>query len=115
MRTVLIVDDHDSFRAWARRVLSDEGFDVIGEAPNGASAISLARDLRPDIVLLDMVLPDMTGVDVAAEVGTSTGATIVLTSSRDLADFGIELRSPVAGFLPKAELSGLALERLVGR
>lgn len=111
MRTLLIVDDHDSFRAWARRVLSDDGFRVVGEAVDGASAIAAVDDLRPEVVLLDVVLPDMSGVEVAWAL--RRGTTVVLTSSRDFADLGVELDSSVAGFLPKHAVSGAALEQLV--
>lgn len=112
MRTLLIVDDHHPFRAWACRALRDEGFDVIGEAADGVSAIAAVERLRPDVTLLDLVLPDMTGFDVAAAVQERT--TVVLTSSRDLSDFAQRPGDAVAGFLPKAEVSGPALERLVG-
>ena len=64
--TVLIVDDHPSFRASARVLLEAEGFDVIGEAADGTSGIAEARRLRPDLVLLDVQLPDIDGFDVAA-------------------------------------------------
>ena len=111
MRTVLIVDDHDSFRAWARRALSDDGFVVVGEAADGAAAIAAVDLLSPDVMLLDIVLPDMTGFDVAARVGART--VVVLTSSRDLADFGAGAAESAAGFLPKFEVSGAALEEVV--
>lgn len=111
MTTLLIVDDHASFRTWARRMLSDDGFDVVGEAADGASAVAAVTRLRPDVTLLDILLPDMTGFEVAAAVQELT--TVVLTSSRDLADFGVDARTPGAGFVAKAELSGAALDRVV--
>jgi DNA-binding NarL/FixJ family response regulator len=114
-RRVLIVDDHLSFRATARAVLEAEGFEVVGEAGDGAEAMSCAARLRPDVVLLDVQLPDMDGFEIAAQL-TSNGSApaIVLTSSRDAAEFGglIE-RSPVRGFVPKAELSGRRLAALL--
>ena len=58
--TVLIVDDHPSFRASARAILEADGFTIVGEAEDGASALALLRRLRPDVVLLDVQLPDMT-------------------------------------------------------
>ena len=67
-RTVLIVDDHPSFRATARAVLEAEGFDVVGEARDGAEPVELAAALHPDVVLLDVQLPDSTGFEVAAEL-----------------------------------------------
>ena len=66
MHTVLVVDDHPSFRASARAVLESEGFDVVGEAADGASALAAVAELEPEVVLLDVQLPDMTGFDVCA-------------------------------------------------
>jgi DNA-binding NarL/FixJ family response regulator len=116
-RTVLIVDDHPSFRASARMLLEAEGFDVVGEAEDGLSALSAVQALRPDIVLLDVQLPDIDGIEVAARLtanGSEGGPAIVLTSSRDLADLGpVRDRCDVRGFIPKGELSGAALEALL--
>jgi DNA-binding NarL/FixJ family response regulator len=114
-RTVLIVDDHPSFRASARMLLESEGFEVIGEAEDGASALRAVEELHPDVVLLDVQLPDIDGIEVAARLSENgSGLAIVLTSSRDLADLGlVRERSPVRGFIPKAELSGAALEELL--
>ncbi len=111
MRTVLIVDDHAGFRGWARTVLQAEGFGVVGEAADGAAAIQAVRALRPDVVLLDIQLPDMNGFQVAERLrGAGAGGTVVLISSRDAADYGTRIAtSPAAGFLPKADLSGAAL------
>jgi DNA-binding NarL/FixJ family response regulator len=113
--TVLIVDDHPSFRASARRILEADGYDVIGEAADGASALAAERDLRPDLVLLDVQLPDLDGFDVAARLtGHDDAPAVVLTSSRDSADFGpLVARSGARGFVPKAELSGEAIAALV--
>src|SRR5919199_783600 len=66
MRTVLVVDDHPTFRATARALLEAEGFDVIGEAEDGASALAEIDRLQPEIVLLDVQLPDIDGFEVAA-------------------------------------------------
>ncbi len=111
MPTVLIVDDHPGFRGWARTVLQAEGFGVVGEAADGAAAIQAVRALRPDVVLLDVQLPDMNGFEVAERLrGDGAGGAVVLISSRDAADYGTRVSSsPVAGFLAKADLSGAAL------
>jgi CheY-like chemotaxis protein len=114
--SVLIVDDHTSFRLTARLLLESEGYTVVGEAEDGVSAIRAARDLGPDLVLLDVQLPDIDGFDVASRLMDGEDAPmIVLTSSRDGADFGplIE-RSGARGFIPKAELSGERLRALTG-
>jgi DNA-binding NarL/FixJ family response regulator len=111
--TVLIVDDHPAFRASARTMLELDGFEVAGEAVDGASAIDLARKLDPELVLLDVALPDMSGFDVAERLA-ATEAKIVLTSSRESSDLGKRVRrSSVLGFIPKDRLSGDALRRLL--
>ena len=114
-RTVLIVDDHPSFRASARHVLEDGGFAVIGEAPDGASGLAAASALRPAVVLLDVQLPDMDGFDVASSLTSQEGGpAVVLTSSRDPSEFdGMVARSGAQGFVAKDELSGPALEALL--
>lgn len=113
---VLIVDDHPSFRANARELLEAEGFDVIGEAEDGASALAAIHALRPDVVLLDVQLPDMNGFEVASKM-TSNGSrsAIVLVSSRDGSDFDpLVHESGARGFIPKGELSGARLAALIG-
>ncbi len=113
---VLIVDDHPSFRQTARALLEAEGFEVVGEAPDGASAIEQARRLRPDVMLLDVQLPDMDGFAVAEVLcGNGWSPAVVLTSSRDLSDFGSVVQTCGArGFVPKGDLSGEALTALLG-
>jgi len=112
--SVLIVDDHPSFRASARAVLEADGFTIVGEAADGASALALMRQLRPDVVLLDVQLPDMTGFDVCVECGDLETTAVVLVSSRDATDYGSLIESSGArGFVPKAELSGAAITSLL--
>jgi CheY-like chemotaxis protein len=114
--TVLIVDDHATFRLTARLLLESEGFTIVGEAEDGMTALRKARELDPELILLDVNLPDTDGFDVAARLtGSEDAPMIVLTSSRDGADFGplIE-RSGARGFIPKAELSGERLRALTG-
>ena len=114
-RTVLIVDDHPSFRASARMLLEAEGFEVVGEAPDGRTAIQAVDELRPQMVLLDVQLPDIDGFEVAARISANGSApAVVLTSSRDVDDLGpLGERTNVRGFIPKSELSGAALEALL--
>jgi len=113
--SVLIVDDHPSFRASARRMLEASGYSVVGEAADGAAAIAAARELAPQLVLLDVQLPDIDGFEVAARLKALDGAPdVILTSSRDGADFGTAIaESPARGFIAKAELSGASLAELV--
>jgi DNA-binding NarL/FixJ family response regulator len=113
---VLIVDDHGPFRAIARRVLARAGYDVVGEAADGASAVTAVRTLRPDAVLLDVGLPDADGASLAAALrGGDNRPMVVLTSSRDRRDLEPVLRRSAAqGFLHKEELTPAALARLLG-
>jgi DNA-binding NarL/FixJ family response regulator len=116
VETVLIVDDHAGFRLLARRMLSAAGYEVVGEAGDGASALESARRLRPGIVLLDVQLPDLDGFEVARRLARAgLGASTVLVSTRDAGAYRRRLSdSPVLGFIPKSELSGPALAKLVG-
>ena len=115
MRTILIVDDHPSFRACARQVLEAEGFEVVGEAENGVRALRIAEELHPDVVLLDVNLPDLDGFQVAARLTASgNGPAVVLTSSRDGGDYGkLVGECGARGFVPKDELSGDRVTSLV--
>jgi DNA-binding NarL/FixJ family response regulator len=114
-KTVLIVDDHPTFRATARMLLEAEGYDVIGEAPDGVTGISQAGSLHPDLVLLDVNLPDIDGFDVAARItGAADAPAVVMTSSRDPSDFGpLVRRSGARGFIAKGDLSGDAIADLL--
>jgi DNA-binding NarL/FixJ family response regulator len=109
--TVLIVDDHPSFRASARTLLEAEGFEIVGEAQDGAGAVRAAKELHPDLVLLDVQLPDLDGFEVADRLRKlEDPPEVVLTSSRDGADYGRCIDDCGAhGFVPKAELSGAAI------
>jgi DNA-binding NarL/FixJ family response regulator len=112
---VLIVDDHPTFRSFARDLLESEGFDVVGESDDGASALENATSLRPDLVLLDVQLPDLNGFDVARRLrADGVPSVIVLVSSRGASDYGDQIEaSGAAGFIPKAELSGEAVRALL--
>jgi DNA-binding NarL/FixJ family response regulator len=114
-QTVLIVDDHAGFRASARRLLECEGFEVVGEAGDAEAAVAETGRLRPDIVLLDVQLPGIDGIQASGQIAALNGGTaIVLVSSRDRADLaGLDDDSPARGFIPKSELSGAAIRKLV--
>lgn len=113
---LLIVDDSASFRAFARRLLALDGFDVVGEAADGASGLRAVRDLRPDVVVLDVQLPDADGFSVAeALAATAGGPAVVLVSSRSRDDYGTQVAlSSTRGFIAKADLDGIALRRVLG-
>jgi len=108
-RRVLIVDDHAGFRASARRLLECEGFDVVGEAADGAEALAIVAELAPDLVLLDVCLPDADGRDLAERLVHEGGVAVLLTSSRD----DIEGGADALGFIPKDRLSGASIRELV--
>jgi len=112
--TVLIVDDHPSFRASARTLLEAEGYEVVGEAENGETAVTAVLELQPDLVLLDVQLPDIDGFMVADRLRKlEDPPAVILTSSRDGADYGRCIGECGArGFVPKAELSGAAIAAL---
>lgn len=112
---MLIVDDHVTFRRLARRVLEEAGYNVVGEAEDGATAIEAARRLAPEVVLLDVLLPDRSGLEVAGELTAMLGPTaVVLTSSRSAADLGVALeKAPARGFIAKSAFSGRAFAALV--
>jgi len=111
---VLIVDDHAEFRRIARALLEADGFEVLGEAVDGASALTEATRLRPTLVLLDIQLPDLDGFEVAARLADgSDPSAVVLTSTRPAGSYHLRLASgPVLGFIAKDELSGEALAAL---
>jgi DNA-binding NarL/FixJ family response regulator len=110
-RTVLIVDDHEDFRRTARVVLEADGFEVVGEAADGVSAIAEAERLRPGLVLLDVQLPGVDGFEVASRLAEARDPpTVILVSSRDTSSYRRRLaQSSARAFIPKSELSGETL------
>jgi len=108
---VLIVDDHAGFRVSARALLEADGFDVIGEAADGQSALEQAQRLRPEVVLLDVQLPGMDGFAVAERLAAEPDAPlVVLISSRGRGAFRNRLAgAPARGFITKSEFSGESL------
>ncbi|HWC25067.1 MAG TPA: response regulator transcription factor [Solirubrobacteraceae bacterium] len=113
--TVLIVDDHAAFRVVARALLQADGYDVVGEASDGRAGLEAAALLQPDVVLLDVRLPDGDGFQVADRL-TSDGcrSAVVVTSSSDDPLYPERATSSGArGFVAKHDISGAALDRLL--
>lgn len=110
MRRLLIVDDHAGFRRAARAALTDEGYDVVGEAATGAEALGTVVRLQPDVVLLDVQLPDVSGFQVAERL-VHPGRHVVLISSRPASEYRQRLtRTSAVGFISKEDLTGAAIE-----
>ncbi len=112
---VLVVDDHAGFRTCASELLQAEGFDVVGEAEDGASALARAAELKPELVLLDIQLPDFDGFEVAERLlAVNPDLAIVLVSSRDRSSYGpLVEQSGARGFVTKSDLSGESIEGLL--
>ena len=112
---IVIVDDDPSFLATVRVLLESEGFDVVGEALNGVDGVAAATRLDPDIVLVDVNLPDIDGFEVVDRLAGGAGAPpVVLTSIRSAEDFGnLVETSPARAFITKADLTGEALTRFL--
>ena len=115
IRSVLIVDDHPGFRSWARSFLEAEGYLVVGEAVDGAEAMEAVGRLRPDLVLLDVHLPDVDGFEVASQLARAREPpAVVLISSREPGEFGTRpAEAEVRGFISKMELTGETLAAVV--
>lgn len=110
---MLVVDDHPVFRRQLRRMLEAAGYSVVAEAPDGATAIEMAARTDPWLVLIDIGLPDMTGFEVASEIGPER---VVLISGRDPRTFATELdSSQTLGFVSKSELTPAALSQILGQ
>jgi DNA-binding NarL/FixJ family response regulator len=113
-KRVLIVDDHQPFRAVARELLENAGYIVTGEAADAAEALAAVAAHAPDAVLLDIQLPDRDGFAVATELTAADGPAVVLISSRDADDYGRRIAACGArGFIPKSKLSAAAVAALL--
>jgi DNA-binding NarL/FixJ family response regulator len=112
---VFIVDDHEPFRAAARLALEQAGFDVVGEAADGRAALTGITRLRPELVLLDVHLPELDGFDVAAGLAERgiLPAIVFISVSDSPAQRRRIAASPAMGFLPKNEFSAAALTELL--
>jgi len=114
VKRVLIVDDHEPFRAVARELLEGAGYVVAGEATDAAEALAAVALEAPDAVLLDVQLPDRDGFSVATALAAAGGPAVVLISSREAEDYGRRIEACGArGFIPKSRLSAAAFAALV--
>lgn len=113
--TVIVVDDHPGFRACARRALEEEGYRVVGEATDGPSAVTCAKETHPELALVDVHLVGTDGFDVAARLAALGDApAIILISSHDRCEIEpLVAGSAARGFLPKDELSREAIQGLL--
>lgn len=113
--TILIVDDHAAFRAGARALLEADGYEVVGEAGDGQAGIDACHDLHPDVVLLDVRLPDMDGFTVAGRLtGNGSDTAVIVTSSSDDPLYPERAQNSGArGFVAKHDVCGAALDRLL--
>lgn len=112
---MLVVDDHAAFRALARQVLEGRAFSVVGEAASAAQGLAMTQELHPDVVILDVGLPDGNGFDVAGDLmRTTPPPAVLLVSSRDWGQVSRRVRaSGACGFLPKEDLSQAAVEAML--
>lgn len=103
MTRVILVDDHPVFRNGLRALLQASGIDVVGEAATGADAVDLAAQLTPDVVLMDLGLPDMSGVEAVGQIVAARPATRVLVISLYQDDGSVEaaLRAGARGYVVK--------------
>jgi DNA-binding NarL/FixJ family response regulator len=100
---VIVVDDHDLFRTGLKNLLEEQGVNVVGEAPNGQTAIRLARDLAPDVVVMDLNMPGLTGVETTRQLAgvAPLSRVVVLTISADDDDVMDAVMAGACGYLLK--------------
>ncbi len=100
---LLIADDHTLFRESLRNLLEANGLEVVAEAKNGREAIDLARRFTPDVVLLDLSMPELSGLEAIPRLAEAspTSKIVVLTASADDADLSAALRMGAQGYLLK--------------
>ena len=100
---VLIADDHLLFRDGLKSLLEARGVEVVAEAQNGKQAVEMARHFKPDIVLMDLTMPEMGGLDATRVLTADESDTrvVVVTASEDDADLFEAIKSGAQGFIPK--------------
>ncbi|MBX3314762.1 MAG: response regulator transcription factor [Actinobacteria bacterium] len=100
---LLLADDHRMLREGLRRSLTDEGFDVIGEASDGAEAVTMASSLRPDVVLMDVTMPEVDGVEATRRLQAAHPEipVVMLTMHADESVIANAMRAGAVGYLVK--------------
>lgn len=100
---LLLADDHRMLREGLSRSMTDEGFDVVGQADNGEEAVRMVAELRPDVVLMDVSMPEMDGIDATRAIASSGAQTkvIMLTMHADKDMLGDAIRAGACGYLVK--------------
>ena len=111
---VVLVDDDRRFRTTARRALEAEGVEVVAEVASGKDALAVVEDCYPDVVLIDVRMPGVDGVQVARHLQGKVGATTILISTLDVEHGRALAEGVAAGYLPKDELSLTAITELLG-
>lgn len=103
MTKLLVVDDVPLFRAGLKAALRDAGFDVVGEADTGESAVAAAETLQPDLVLLDVLMPGLSGLEVVEKIQAvaPNSTTVLLTGSESEEDLVVGLKAGVRGYVVK--------------
>ncbi len=109
---VLVVDDHDLFRTGLKTLLEEQGVNVVGEAPNGQTAIRLASELAPDVIIMDLNMPGLTGVETTRKLSSMAPLTrvVVLTISADDDDVMNAVMAGACGYL----LKDSSIQELIG-
>jgi DNA-binding NarL/FixJ family response regulator len=112
---VVLVDDDRRFRATARRALEAEGVEILAEVSSGEDALATVQDCYPDVVLIDVRMPGVDGMEVARRLQGKVGATAILISTLDPDHGRLLAEGLAAGYIPKDELSLAAITELLGR
>jgi CheY-like chemotaxis protein len=115
-RSILVVDDDAAVRGLIVRILTSGGYFVVGEAGSVADALLRAEELRPDVALVDIGLPDGDGFSLTRQLCAKPWAmrVVIFSSDADRTNVAAAERAGAVGFLAKEELSGLALQQLIG-
>jgi DNA-binding NarL/FixJ family response regulator len=115
-RSILVVDDNAAVRGLIVRILTSRGYAVVGEAGSVADALEQAEELRPDVALVDIGLPDGDGFSLTRQLRdrSSSMRVLLFSSDADRTNVAAAVRAGAVGFLPKDELSSPVLDRLIG-